>query len=337
VPFYAKISHNNYVAPPKSPSKNTISDTKRSKDSIIGRGQSSTIEKKNSIIEKDASTIGKQASKSASKEETDKDAAADGKPSVFDSEKYKVPEFLKFEQIKNRFGLEKGFVPPRVDDGDKDSEASSDGSKKAVDVVEMLALEEGRVEQQILDEFRNEADSVLEDRDDDGEQPYDNINMHQKLIEYDLGGTDFHKDFKDHKFWIKIAQKKMKEEGNLQLGIDFLRNGLRYIPKNPELLYNYACANERIGKYQVAVKFFNYANKMKLNWSDALYGQSIAHFKLKQYSAAERCAVKAVKCYNVNDSLETIDVMIYFKAMCYKRIGNYALAKRDYESLIKIF
>ena len=115
VPFYAKISHNNYVAPPKSPSKNTTSDTKRSKDSIIGRGQSSTIEK--------------QASKSASKEEIDKDATADGKPSVFDTEKYRVPEFLKFEQIKNRFGLEKGFVPPRVDKGDKDSEAGSDGSK----------------------------------------------------------------------------------------------------------------------------------------------------------------------------------------------------------------
>ena len=123
MPFFAKISHNNYVAPPKS-----------AKSSIATRRQS---------------TAEKQASKSGGKEDKDKDAAADAEPltSAFDTEKYRVPEFLKFEQIKNRFGLERGFVAPKADEGDKASEASSEGSKKAVDVVEMLALEEGRIEQ----------------------------------------------------------------------------------------------------------------------------------------------------------------------------------------------
>ena len=62
---------------------------------------------------------------------------------------------------------------------------------------------------------------------------------------------------------MKIAQKKFQEADNDELAIDFLRNGLREIPKNPQLLYNYACANEKIGNYHRAVRFFQFASKLK--------------------------------------------------------------------------
>ena len=48
----------------------------------------------------------------------------------------------------------------------------------------------------------------------------------------------------------------MQVTGNLEAGLDYLRNGLKEIPLNPELMYNFACANERLKKYKLAAKFF---------------------------------------------------------------------------------
>ena len=95
-----------------------------------------------------------------------------------------------------------------------------------------------------------------------------------------MAQNTFHKDFKDYRFWLKIAQKKFQEGNSDDLAIDFLRNGIREIPTNPELLYNYACANEKIGNYQTAIKFFEFASQLKNNWPDALFGEAITHFKL---------------------------------------------------------
>jgi len=51
----------------------------------------------------------------------------------------------------------------------------------------------------------------------------------------------------------------MQASGNTEDGMDYIRNGLKELPLCPELLYNYACANESTGKFHVAVKFFAYA------------------------------------------------------------------------------
>lgn len=41
--------------------------------------------------------------------------------------------------------------------------------------------------------------------------------------------------------------------GGAEAVIDYLRNGLRQVPLCPEMLYNYAVANERVGNDAVAV------------------------------------------------------------------------------------
>jgi hypothetical protein len=60
-----------------------------------------------------------------------------------------------------------------------------------------------------------------------------------------------------------------------------------------EMLYNYAVAHERLGYDEMAVKFFRFASKVKQNWSDALFGEAVTHFKLKRFRDAAKCIEKA--------------------------------------------
>lgn len=99
------------------------------------------------------------------------------------------------------------------------------------------------------------------------------------------------------------------------------------------MLYNYACANEKSGNYNTALTFFQFASKLKLNWTDALFGEAVTHFKIKNYGEAERCILKALKSYKGTEALENFEVMQYFKAMVYKKLKDYPKAKRDYEAL----
>lgn len=93
--------------------------------------------------------------------------------------------------------------------------------------------------------------------------------------------------------------------------MDYIRNGLKELPLCPQLLYNYACANERIGKFQMAVKFFSYAQRVRPRWTDALFGEAVSHFKGQDFKSAKRCIKKAIKSYK-DDSLEKLEVMVYF-------------------------
>ena len=75
--------------------------------------------------------------------------------------------------------------------------------------------------------------------------------------------TGYYKDFSDYRFWLTLSQQRMdlKEDGSgdFESAMDYLRNGLKEIPLNPELLFNYANTNERLGKHHVAIKFFRFA------------------------------------------------------------------------------
>ena len=73
----------------------------------------------------------------------------------------------------------------------------------------------------------------------------------------------------------------IKEDGtgDFQSAMDFLRNGLKEIPLNPELLFNYANCNERLGQHKIAVKFFRFAQIVKKDWSDAHFGEAVSHFE----------------------------------------------------------
>ena len=111
--------------------------------------------------------------------------------------------------------------------------------------------------------------------------------------------------------------------------MDYLRNGIKELPLNPQLLYNFACANERIERYEIAIKFFQFAEKCKARWPDALFGQAICHFKLHDFKASKKCTKIAIKAYK-NDSMIPQEVMLYFQAMCYKNLRKFDKASRDY-------
>jgi hypothetical protein len=54
-----------------------------------------------------------------------------------------------------------------------------------------------------------------------------------KFILFDLQGSTFFKDFKDYRFWLTLAQKRMQASGNIEDGMDYIRNGLKELPLCP--------------------------------------------------------------------------------------------------------
>lgn len=75
---------------------------------------------------------------------------------------------------------------------------------------------------------------------------------------------------------------------------------------------------------------------MKLNWTDALFGEAVATFKLRRFKDAARCIEKANRSHK-GDALEDKNVMKYFQAMCYKKLRMFKFAKRDYLGLSVVF
>lgn len=114
--------------------------------------------------------------------------------------------------------------------------------------------------------------------------------------------------------------------------INYLKNGLRRVPLNPRMLYNFAVANERVGNDVFALLFFKFARMARLNWADAWFGESVVYFKLGMFRDAADSIEAANKCYKAN-CLEDKHVMIYFQAMCYRKLRLYRQAKRDYDNL----
>ena len=72
---------------------------------------------------------------------------------------------------------------------------------------------------------------------------------------------------------------------------------------NINLLYNYACVNERLGRYDVALRFFQHAMEIRPRWTDALFGQAVTYFKLGKYCQSKDCVKTAIYNYK-NDSFE---------------------------------
>ena len=75
---------------------------------------------------------------------------------------------------------------------------------------------------------------------------------------------------------------------------------------------------------------------MKNNWSDALYGQAVAHFHQNQFKESKACIEKAIRSFKAVDAIQSIDTLVYFRSVVYKKLRKYDIAKRDYDSLQKI-
>ncbi len=50
----------------------------------------------------------------------------------------------------------------------------------------------------------------------------------------------------------------MKDHDDYETALDYLASGLRYIPLNLKLLYNYAAFNLKLFNHDIAIRFFGY-------------------------------------------------------------------------------
>ena len=90
-----------------------------------------------------------------------------------------------------------------------------------------------------------------------------------------------------------------------------MASGLREIPLNLQLIYNYACVNEKLGRYDIAIRFFGYAIEIRPRWTDALFGQAVTYFKLGNFKMSKKCVKTAIHNYK-NSCFEKLEVMQYF-------------------------
>lgn len=67
--------------------------------------------------------------------------------------------------------------------------------------------------------------------------------------------------------------------------------------------------------------------------ADSLYGLALSNFKLTRYSTAIPFIEKAIDYWSEKECLTKIEQMIYFRSLCYKKIGDKVKCQRDYESL----
>lgn len=128
----------------------------------------------------------------------------------------------------------------------------------------------------------------------------------------------------------------MRHAGDWEPALDYLASGLRELPLNLEMLYNYACISEKLGRPELALKFFRHAREIRPRWTDALFGEAVTNFKLGDYKTSQERIALAIAHYKEDSSVD-LGVMQYFQAMCYKRLGDYKKAKRDYGGLLARF
>ena len=116
--------------------------------------------------------------------------------------------------------------------------------------------------------------------------------MSQRLIELNSDDLNrYYKDFSDYRLWKQLSQKKILS-GDMDAALDYLRNGIRQIPRNHDLLYNYAVVNEKLGNYHIAIKHFKYGQQVNPENADNYYGEAIAQFKICEFKLARK-AIKA--------------------------------------------
>lgn len=183
----------------------------------------------------------------------------------------------------------------------------------------------------------------------------DKISVEAKLATLNNNGLmQVFDDFKDFRFWINIAQKEIDDTGNIENAMDYLKNGILHLPLNCYLVFNYACLNEKLRNFGKAMKFFELVTELNPSWPDPLLGLGIALFKLGRYSEAKLAIDKALEIEKENSEVKKNnrrsfrndnewpepvqrEKLLYFRALCHKRLKNYNDAKEDYQLLNREF
>lgn len=128
----------------------------------------------------------------------------------------------------------------------------------------------------------------------------------------------------------------MRHPNDWEPALDYLASGLRELPLSLDMLYNYACINEKLGRPDIALKFFRHARELRPRWTDALFGEAVTHFKLGNYRKSQESIGLAIANFK-EDSAVDLGVMLYFQAMCYKKLGDFKKARRDYVGLLALY
>lgn len=200
---------------------------------------------------------------------------------------------------------------------------------------EFKQLNTAYLSKKILEDIDEVSRKDIQGKECDVNSP-DYIAVQLKYFTLDPKEDCVFKDLNDHNFWIYQSQVQKYDEHDWDTAIDYITNGLRSNPLNLKLLFNYACFSEKMGRIQIARKFFKYCQNIKPRWTDALFGEAITYFKECNFKQSKRCVKIAIRNYK-NDSLQDLNEMIYFKAMCYKNLGKFEKAQRDYVALGTVF
>lgn len=164
----------------------------------------------------------------------------------------------------------------------------------------------------------------------------DNVNIEIKLFKVDMSGIVSYTNMHDHRYWLQQAQQQMKNPEDWDTAIDFYTCGVRFLPLNPQLVYNLGSVYQNLGKFTISRMFYDHCLEIKPRWTEALFGKAVTYFKQGMYNDSRRCVKVAIKNFK-NNSLAEFNHMVYFKAMCYKRLHKFNKARRDYESLSLLF
>ena len=72
----------------------------------------------------------------------------------------------------------------------------------------------------------------------------------------------------------------MKFANDWETSIDYIASGIKELPLNFNLLYNYACLSEKLGRIEIAIRFFEISMEVKPRWVDSLFALAIIYYKL---------------------------------------------------------
>lgn len=156
-----------------------------------------------------------------------------------------APKEVNLKLITNKFGL---ISKEEIENLPQIAQTTKTDEEIKSDILKAQAEENRKLANEILENISIEPEikKQVSVAKTDGPSVPDFINIETKFITFDLKESTYHKDFKDYRFWLKLAQKRMEATGNIEDGMDYLRNGIKELPLNPQLLYNFGCANERI-------------------------------------------------------------------------------------------
>lgn len=79
----------------------------------------------------------------------------------------------------------------------------------------------------------------------------------------------------------------MRHPDDWETAIDFIASGLKEVPLKFKLLYNYACLSEKLGRFEEAIKFFEFSMEIRPRCTDSLFALAVIYFKLGEYKLCE--------------------------------------------------